>query len=126
MTFAGFAVIAWLAGQSWFFAAFGFTATSVPVALLLFALVSDAVTFWFSPLSHVLSRRFEYQADAFAADAMGESEPLIAALRKLHEKNLSNLTPHPLYSGFHYSHPTLLEREAALRRIALNPLPPPP
>jgi STE24 endopeptidase len=35
-------------------------------------------------------------------------------LRKLSEKNLSNLTPHPLYSGFYYSHPTLLERERAL------------
>ena len=39
---------------------------------------------------------------------------MIAALRKLNEKNLSNLTPHPFYSGFYYSHPTLLEREAAL------------
>jgi STE24 endopeptidase len=40
----------------------------------------------------------------------------VRALRKLHEKNLSNLTPHPLYSGFYYSHPTLLEREAALTK----------
>ena len=47
---------------------------------------------------------------------MGEAQPLIQALRKLTEKNLSNLTPHPLYSGFYYSHPTLLERERALRR----------
>jgi len=44
-----------------------------------------------------------------------EAAPLIGALRKLNEKNLSNLTPHPLYSGFYYSHPTLLERERALR-----------
>ena len=41
-------------------------------------------------------------------------QSLIGALRKLNEKNLSNLTPHPLYSGFYYSHPTLLEREQAL------------
>jgi STE24 endopeptidase len=46
---------------------------------------------------------------------MGESASLIGALRKLHEKNLSNLTPHPWFSGFYYSHPTLVEREAALR-----------
>ena len=84
------------------------------------------MTFWFSPLSHVLSRKFEYQADAFASAAVGEAGSLIAALRKLHEKNLSNLSPHPLYSGFHYSHPTLLEREAALRRVPLSRLPPPP
>ena len=88
---------------------------SLPVAFLLFALLADTATFWFSPLTHVLSRRFEYQADAFAAGAVGTAEPLVAALRKLHEKNLANLTPHPFYSAFYYSHPTLLEREAALR-----------
>ena len=45
---------------------------------------------------------------------MTEPHSLIGALRKLYEKNLGNLTPHPLYSGFYYSHPTLLERERAL------------
>ena len=45
---------------------------------------------------------------------MGETQSLIQALRTLSEKNLSNLTPHPLYSGFYYSHPTLIERERAL------------
>ena len=45
---------------------------------------------------------------------MKESGSLIGALRKLNEKNLSNLTPHPLYSSFYYSHPTLPEREQAL------------
>jgi STE24 endopeptidase len=45
---------------------------------------------------------------------MGSPVPLVTALRKLSEKNLSNLTPHPWYSAFHYSHPTLVEREAAL------------
>jgi STE24 endopeptidase len=46
---------------------------------------------------------------------LGETEPLISSLRKLHKENLANLTPHPLFSAFHYSHPTLLEREVALR-----------
>ena len=49
---------------------------------------------------------------------MGEAQSLVHALRKLSEKNLSNLIPHPLYSGFYYSHPTLLERERALRTAA--------
>lgn len=111
----GLAMVGWLAEQSWFFAAFGFATPGVAVALLLFGLLSDTVTFWFSPLNHVLSRRFEYEADAFAARAVGGAGSLISALRKLHEKNLANLTPHPWYSGFYYSHPTLLEREAALR-----------
>ncbi len=115
---AAFYTVAWLAGQPWFYGAFGFAPGNIVPALLLFALLSGAVTFWFSPLANLWSRRFEYQADAFAADVMGDPESLIGALRKLNEKNLSNLTPHPWYSGFHYSHPTLLERETALRHPA--------
>jgi STE24 endopeptidase len=79
-------------------------------ALLLFGLLAG-ITFWLAPLTHIWSRRFEYEADAFARAIMGEPQSLIQALRKLSEKNLSNLTPHPLYSSFYYSHPTLLERE---------------
>jgi STE24 endopeptidase len=86
------------------------------VAFLLFGLLAGTVTFWVTPLASLWSRRFEYQADAFAATAMGEARSLIGALRKLNEKNLSNFTPHPLYSGFYYSHPALLEREQALAR----------
>ena len=71
-------------------------------------------------MAHAWSRRYEYQADAFAAGAMTESKSLIGALRKLSEKNLSNLTPHPVYSGFYYSHPTLLEREQALSAVQVN------
>ncbi len=48
---------------------------------------------------------------------MGEINSLSGALRKLNEKNLSNLTPHPAYSGFYYSHPTLMERERALKSL---------
>jgi STE24 endopeptidase len=119
--FIGFAAVAWLAGQDWFYRAFGFqyhagfAAVNVVPAMLLFALLAETISFWFSPIVHIWSRRFEYEADAFAGAIMGESQSLIAALRKLTEENLSNLTPHPFYSGFYYSHPTLLERERALR-----------
>jgi len=119
--FISFAVVAWLARQPWFYRAFGFeyhtgfAATNVVPAMLLFALLAGTISFWFSPLVHIWSRRFEYEADAFARATMGEAQPLVQALRKLTEKNLSNLTPHPLYSGFYYSHPTLLERERALQ-----------
>lgn len=119
--FIGFAVVAWLARQEWFYRAFGFdyhagfAAANMVPAMLLFALLAGTVSFWFSPLVHIWSRGFEYEADAFARATMGEAQPLIQALRKLTEKNLSNLTPHPFYSGFYYSHPTLLERENALR-----------
>ena len=119
-----FAATAWLARQQWFYRAFGFayqggfaTAHFVP-AILLFAMLAGTISFWFSPLLHIWSRRFEYDADAFARVAMGESQSLIQALRVLTKNNLSNLTPHPLYSSFYYSHPTLLERERALRITA--------
>jgi STE24 endopeptidase len=119
-----FAAIAWLARQQWFYRAFGFqyqagfAAANVVPAMLLFALLAGTISFWISPIVHIWSRRFEYQADAFARATMGEAQSLIRALRKLSEKNLSNLTPHPLYSSFYYSHPTLLERERALRTSA--------
>ena len=110
--------VAWLAKQDWSYAAFGFPTGDLAPALLVFVLLSGAVTFWISPLQNLWSRRFEYQADAFAAATMGESHSLTGALRKLNEKNLSNLTPHPLYSGFYYSHPTLMERERALAQTS--------
>jgi STE24 endopeptidase len=111
---AGFYLISVLARQEWFYRAFGFEPGDIALALLLFGLLAGTVTFWFSPLIHWWSRRYEYQADAFAAHVMNEAQSLIGALRKLNEKNLSNLTPHPCYSRFYYSHPTLLEREQAL------------
>ncbi|PYK51964.1 MAG: peptidase M48 [Verrucomicrobia bacterium] len=119
--FVAFAAIASLARQEWFYRAFGFehqggfAAGNVVVAMLLFGLLAGTISFWLSPFIHILSRRFEYEADAFARATMREAQSLIQALRKLSEKNLSNLNPHPLYSCFYYSHPTLLERERALR-----------
>lgn len=111
----GFYLVSVLAKQEWFYRAFGFEPGNIAPALLLFGLLAATVTFWFSPVAHWWSRRYEYQADAFAKGVMSEAQSLIGALRKLNEKNLSNLTPHPLYSGFYYSHPTLLERERALQ-----------
>jgi STE24 endopeptidase len=111
---AGFYIVSVLARQEWFYRAFGFGPGNIAPALLLFGLMAGTVGFWISPLVHWWSRRYEYQADAFAAQTMGQTQSLIGALRKLNGKNLSNLIPHPFYSGFYYSHPTLLERERAL------------
>ncbi len=110
----GFAAIAWLASSAWFNSAFGFAAGDTTASLLLFGLLSGTVTFWFGPLTNALSRKHEYEADAFARDAMGGPGPIVSALRKLAQKNLTNLTPHPLFSAFYYSHPTLVERERAV------------
>ena len=112
-TLVGFWTLGLLAEQPWFTGAFGFN-PEIAGVFLLFGLLAGTVTFWLSPLSSLWSRKFEYEADAFAAKAIDDSQPMITALRKLNRENLSNLTPHPWYSGFHYGHPALLEREAAL------------
>ena len=111
-----FAVVAWLAGAPWFNAAFGLPAGALAPTFLLFGLCGGLVTFWFAPVGNRISRRQEYEADAFARAAMNSAAPLSGALRKLAQKNLTNLTPHPLYSAVYYSHPTILEREAAMTR----------
>ncbi len=109
-----FGLIAWLTHAPWFNQSFGFSAGELAPTFLLFGLLSGLVTFWFSPLGNFFSRKHEYEADAFARDAMGGPVSMVAALRKLAQKNLTNLTPHPLFSAFYYSHPTIIERERAL------------
>ena len=116
MLLGSFAALAWLARSDWFNHGFGFPSGELAPAFLLFGLLSGTVTFWLTPLGNVFSRKHEYEADAFAKEAMGGAGPLIGALRKLSQKNLSNLTPHPWFSGFYYSHPTLVERERALQK----------
>ncbi|HET7536181.1 MAG TPA: M48 family metallopeptidase [Candidatus Didemnitutus sp.] len=110
----GFAAIAWLAQQPWFNSAFGLPAGVLAPTFLLFGLLGGLVTFWFTPIGNWISRKHEYEADDFAKNAMGSATPMTGALRKLAQKNLSNLTPHPLYSAVYYSHPTIVERERAL------------
>jgi STE24 endopeptidase len=80
----------------------------------------------YSPLSlvlgigmNVMSRKNEYQADRYASE-MFRPQPLVDALKKLSRKNLSNLTPHPVYVFFHYSHPPLSQRVKALLGISQN------
>jgi len=76
----------------------------------------------YSPLSHIigllsnlLSRKNEYEADAYATKTYG-GQPLIAALKKLSSDHLSNLTPHPAYVFVHYSHPPLIQRVRAMKK----------
>jgi STE24 endopeptidase len=91
-------------------------ARHVAVGVLIFMLISGDFIFWVGPLFSLLSRKHEYEADAYAAQQTSAA-PMASALVKLSEKNLSTLLPHPAYSAYHYSHPTLLERLAALRGV---------
>ena len=87
------------------YAAFGL-APSHHAALVLFSLLSGSFTFFLGPLMNVLSRKHEYEADRFAARTLRDGKPMEEALINLTVKNLSNLTPHPWYSAYHYSHPS--------------------
>jgi len=97
------------------FAAFGLK-LSPHAALVLFSLLSGPFTFYFGPLMNLLSRKHEYEADRFAAITLRNGKPMEEALINLTVKNLANLTPHPWYSAYHYSHPSPAERIEALRQ----------
>jgi len=116
-SFAGFALLGWLTDQRWFSTALGVEpsvrAANDALALILFLLVVPVFTFFVSPLLAHVSRRHEFEADAYAC-SHADGRDLAAALLKLHEDNASTLTPDPLFVRFYYSHPPAGERLAAL------------
>lgn len=117
VSFAGslllFYVLGVLMQQPWFYAGLGFPAQGTAPALVLFMLVVPVFTFPLTPLMSLASRRHEFQADAFAARLSGAAH-LARALVKLYRDNAATLTPDPLYSGFHDSHPPAAARIARL------------
>jgi STE24 endopeptidase len=98
--------------------AFGFAAPTLHGAVALLTLGGGAFVFWLQPLTARVSRRHEYEADRFAVRIAGAPGALKTALLRLTGENLSNLHPHPWYSAWHYSHPVLAERLAAIDRAA--------
>jgi STE24 endopeptidase len=115
------ALLGWLAAQPAFYAGLGVQpqigAPTDALALLLFVLALPPLLFFAGPLTARLSRRHEFEADAFAA-RHADGGALASALLKLHEDNASTLTPDPLYVRFYYSHPPAVERLAALPKPA--------
>jgi STE24 endopeptidase len=115
--FIGLYILSLLLDYPPLFAAFGLIPSSY-AALVLFSLLSGPATFFLGPLMNLLSRKHEYEADCFAALTLHDGKPMQEALVNLTIKNLSNLTPHPWYSAYHYSHPTPVERIEAIRQCA--------
>ncbi len=113
MTLLSFAILGWLINQDWFFSGLGVDTHSNAAALLLFMLVSPVFTIFMQPISAFFQRKFEFEADTFAAENAKASK-LISGLVKLYEENANTLTPDPLYSAFHYSHPPAAIRIAHL------------
>ena len=123
LSLAGLALLGWLAGQSGFYTGLGvrpnLVAPNDALALVLFMLALPPFSFFVAPLLAQLSRRDEFQADAYAC-AQANGADLANALLKLHEDNAATLTPDPLYVRFYYSHPPASERLAALPAPALS------
>lgn len=120
-----FAVLGWLSTQAWFYAGLGVAPTATlalglesggshmrdmaALAVLLFLLVLPSLGFFFTPLMACLSRRDEFEADAWAAKHASAAD-LAAALVALHRDNASTLTPDPVFAAWYHSHPSALER----------------
>jgi len=117
---AGLALLGWLAPQPWFYEALGFDEPSHHAALILFLLVTPVFLFPFTPLGAWLSRRHEFEADAYAA-AQAEAAALIEALVKLYRDNAATLTPDRIHSGFYDSHPPARVRIARLEALKSTP-----
>ncbi len=117
LSLAGFALLGWVSTQVWFYAGLGvrpnMAAPNSALALLLFMLAVPVFGFFIAPLPAQLSRKHEFEADAYAV-AQTSGADLSAALLKLYQDNASTLTPDPVFVKFYYSHPPASERLARM------------
>ena len=119
VSLAGFALLGWLSTQAWFYTGLGvrpnLSGANDALALLLFLLVVPLFSFFISPLFAQLSRKHEFEADAYAV-AQTDGKDLQSALLKLYQDNASTLTPDPVFVTFYYSHPPASERLGRMTR----------
>ncbi len=115
-TLASLFILGLLVGKPWFFEGLGVQSKTLPIALLLFILVSPAFSFFLHPLGTLLSRKHEFEADAYATNH-AEAGDLVHALVKLYQDNATTVTPDPLHSAFYDSHPPAAMRISRLKAI---------
>ncbi|HRQ89489.1 MAG TPA: M48 family metallopeptidase [Bacteroidia bacterium] len=113
-TGAMFLLLGWTMNHRGLFDAFGVGETSVYVSLVLFAVLMSPANEVLSVAGKWLSRKHEFEADAYAAEVTGNPGAMAGALRKLSRDNLTNLTPHPFYVFLNYTHPPVVERVRAI------------
>lgn len=118
LSLAFLALLGWISQQQWFYVGLGVSpnlgAPNDALALLLLMMALPPFGFLVTPLAAALSRKHEFEADAYAC-AKADGQALASALVKLHEDNAGTLTPDPVYAKFYYSHPPAAERLAALK-----------
>jgi STE24 endopeptidase len=104
ISLASLAILGWLINQNWFYTGLGVSTPSTYMALMLFMIMAPVIGFFMTPLMSMLSRKHEFEADAYASKQRN-ADLLIKALVKMYEENASTLTPDPIYSNFYDSHP---------------------
>ncbi len=118
LSLAFLALLGWISQQQWFYVGLGVSpnlgAPNDALALLLLMMALPPFGFLVTPLAAALSRKHEFEADAYAC-MQADGQALASALVKLHEDNAGTLTPDPVYAKFYYSHPPAAERLAALK-----------
>ncbi|MCX5915584.1 MAG: M48 family metallopeptidase [Deltaproteobacteria bacterium] len=116
LSLIAFYVVAQLLNWPLLYRTFGFSEPVSYVGLLLIGALFSPLGYFVQPLGSVFSRKFEREADDYALGLIPSGEPLIQAFKRLAADNLANLTPHPLYAWFYYSHPPLVERILRLKK----------
>ena len=113
ISFIGLYVLGILKDSSWFYNSLGVIQSDAN-GLLLFLLISPLFIFFIKPLMAYYSRKNEFEADAYSLEHTQNKEALISMLKRLAANNLSHLTPHPLMVFLSYSHPPVMDRNAAV------------
>lgn len=116
LSLIGLAFLGWLAQQSFFYHGLGMTSETPAAALLLFLTAIPVFFFFIGPLMAYKSRKNEFEADKFAAEAV-DAKHLTSALLKMYRDNASSLTPDPTYSAYHDSHPPAKVRIEHLKSL---------
>jgi STE24 endopeptidase len=116
LSFIGFGLMGYLGAQTWFYSAHFVRVQSPAVLFLLFTQAIPMYTFFFTPVSSYISRKREFEADAYAASET-KSTDLISGLLKLYQQNSSPVITDKVYSNFYHSHPPALERIRKLESL---------
>lgn len=122
LSFVSFYVTAKLLNWPLLYQTFGFQESVIYIGLFFIGAFISLLGYFAQPLESAVSRKFEREADDFTLELMKTAEPMRSALKRLAADNLANLSPHPFYAWFYYSHPPLAERIERLKA----PTPPPP
>jgi len=117
VSLAGFALLAWVLPQAWFYQSFGVFEPQMGAALVLLLMVAPIAGFIFTPLQSAFTRSIEYAADAYAVRHTN-ADDMVGALVALYRDNAGTLTPDPLYVAYHYSHPPGSARIGHIRSLS--------